>query len=252
MHSTKRISKALPLKRLIRTQTPKITTRKMSFFPLTAYPTSTSSFSPLFRLLDDFEQHQSGNSPSHYSRHGGAFRSFTPKFDVKEIADAYELHGELPGIEQQDVEIEFTDAQTLLIKGRTEKSYTRGTPPAGFVEAGEKPAQLTEGGEKSEKHHVTPRKASVEDAADDAEQGENGSTTVAKSEGTKEVAPRKEEQREEAKYWVSERSIGEFSRTFTFPGRVDQDGVKASMKNGILSIVVPKSKKTEGRKISIE
>jgi len=248
MHSTKRISKALPLKRLIRTQTPKITTRKMSFFPLTAYPTSTSSFSPLFRLLDDFEQHQSGNSPSHYSRHGGAFRSFTPKFDVKEIADAYELHGELPGIEQQDVEIEFTDAQTLLIKGRTEKSYTRGTPPAGFIEDSEKPAQIESG---EQQHHVTPHKASVEDAPD----AENGTdTTVANTKSSSsEVEKKKEEKKEPAaKYWVSERSIGEFSRSFTFPGRIDQEGVTASMKNGILSIVVPKSKKPEGRKIAIQ
>jgi len=247
MQSTKRISRALPLKRLItHTHTPKLSTRKMSFFPLSAYPSSTaSSFSPLFRLLDDFEQHQSGNAPSSGHRHGLGLRSFTPKFDVKELANSYELHGELPGIEQKDVDIEFTDAQTLVVKGRTEKSYTRGTPPAGFIEEGEKQAQLTEG----ENHHVTPHKASVEDANDEAEEG---STSVTKSEGKKDVASKKEEKTEEAKYWISERSIGEFSRTFTFPGRVDQDGVKASMKNGILSIVVPKSKKSEGRKISIQ
>lgn len=92
----------------------------------------------------------------------------------------------------------------------------------------------------------------MEDATDDAEKKEeNGNTTVTKSE-KKEVGTKREEKKEEAKYWVSERSIGEFSRTFTFPGRVDQDGVKASMKNGVLSIVVPKSKKAEGRKISIQ
>lgn len=141
-----------------------------------------------------------------------------------------------------------------MIKGKTEKSYTRGQPPAGFVEDGEKPAQLTENGEgKSGEKHVTPHKASVEDANDDGDKKE-GETTVAKSGSEKkEVStPATTQKNEDVKYWVSERSIGQFSRTFTFPGRVDQDGVKASMKNGILSIVVPKSRKAEGRKISIQ
>ena len=55
------------------------------------------------------------------------------------------------------------------------------------------------------------------------------------------------------KYWVSERSVGEFHRSFSFPGRVDQDGVKASLKNGVLSIVVPKLAAIKhSRKVAIE
>merc|ERR1712029_1111243 len=33
---------------------------------------------------------------------GGSLRSFTPKFDIKETDQTYELHGELLGIEQKD------------------------------------------------------------------------------------------------------------------------------------------------------
>jgi HSP20 family molecular chaperone IbpA len=40
---------------------------------------------------------------------------------------------------------------------------------------------------------------------------------------------------------VSERQVGQFERTFTFLAKVDQDGVKASLNHGILSIVVPKA-----------
>ena len=54
------------------------------------------------------------------------------------------------------------------------------------------------------------------------------------------------------KYWISERSVGEFERRFSFPGRVDQDAVKASLKNGILSVVVPKIVRGETRKIVVE
>ncbi len=162
-------------------------------------------------------------------------KTFQPRFDVKEIADAYELHGELPGIEQKDVEIEFTDAQTLTIRGRTERSYTSGTPPSNLVEGGKSGGAITEGGEHHHSH-----KATVED--EDSAQDTNNSVV------TQEQKP---QQHEEVKYWVSERSVGEFARSFSFPTRVDQDAVKANMKNGILSIVVPKAKKHESRKIQI-
>jgi HSP20 family molecular chaperone IbpA len=39
---------------------------------------------------------------------------------------------------------------------------------------------------------------------------------------------------------LTERSIGEFVRSFTFPMGVDSDGMKASLSEGLLRIVVPK------------
>ncbi len=218
------------------------TTRKMSFFPgsfLASSPSSDTSFHPLFRLLDDFEQHSQSRNPD--SRHHGnkfpVMKSFTPKFDVKELPEAYELHGDLPGIEQKDVEIEFTDVQTITVRGKTERSYTSGTPPAGSIEGSAAPAAI-EHPDSANKSH----KASVED--EDAAAGKESTevTTTTKTEPPK--AP-------EAKYWVSERSVGEFSRSFTFPIRVDQEAVTASMKNGVLTITVPKAKKHEARKITI-
>lgn len=159
-------------------------------------------------------------------------KTFNPKFDVKENPDSYELHGELPGIEQKNVEIEFTDIQTISIKGRTEHSYTSGTPID--VENAKVAGTITEGTE------TKAHKATVEDEGAETQKAEGA-----------EVVKAEELEAPESKYWVSERSVGEFSRSFTFPVRVDQDSVQASMKNGILSILVPKSKKHESRKISI-
>ncbi|POS86991.1 hypothetical protein EPUL_001138, partial [Erysiphe pulchra] len=62
----------------------------------------------------------------------------------------------------------------------------------------------------------------------------------------------KEKKEPENTFWVMERSVGEFSRSFGFPVPVDQDAVKASMKNGILSVIVPKAKKQESKKITIQ
>jgi len=218
-------------------------TRKMSFFPGPFINAQhEGSFTPLFRLLDDFDSYSRNTTgqPHHRSH----LKSFQPKFDVKELKDAYELHGELPGIEQKDVDIEFTDRQTLTVRGRTERSYTSGTPPAGVLGAPKATGAITEGGEQPS-HKVT-----VEDVPEneDAQAQQADGTEVAKS-STQVANP--PEQKPEEKYWVSERSVGQFSRSFSFPATIDQDNVKASMKNGILSILVPKAKKHESRKITI-
>jgi len=237
MQSVRSVSRTLP-KNLPITKLLSTSTRKMSFFPrgFTSEPTTTG-FAPLFRLLDDFDQYSSGPH-RHHHRRGPAIKTFSPKFDVKELADSYELSGELPGIEQKDIDIEFTENSTLTIRGRTERSYTSGTPPAGFIESATTTGSVTDGGELSaHKEH----KATVEDEDADAASTEVTNTETA-------TAPKEPE----AKYWVSERSVGEFSRSFSFPERVDTEAVRASMKNGILSIVVPKSKKQEKRRITIE
>src|SRR5580700_10710835 len=89
------------------------TIRKMSIFPRAFVgPDSTVSFTPLFRLLDDFDAYARTSGSSHHRSH---FQTFNPKFDVREVEDVYELHGELPGIDQKDINIEFTDLQTITI-----------------------------------------------------------------------------------------------------------------------------------------
>ncbi|KGO42470.1 HSP20-like chaperone [Penicillium expansum] len=80
-------------------------------------------FAPLFRLLDDYDDHRS-------SRNQSVVRSFSPRFDIRESEDAYHFDGELPGIDQKDIDIEFSDPQTLVVKGRTEREYHKSDPSA--------------------------------------------------------------------------------------------------------------------------
>lgn len=139
----------------------------------------------LFRLLDDYNDHIT-------TRGSKSIKSFSPRFDVREAKDAYYLDGELPGISQKEVDIEFTDQHTLVIKGITQREYS--TQPS--------------------------------------EEEEEAGTAH--------------------KYWATERSVGEFSRTFTFPGRIDQDNVKAGLKNGILTVKIPKAAEPTSKKVTIE
>lgn len=194
----------------------------MSLFPRNFQ----QEFSPIFRLMDDYAS-LTRDFPS-----SKALRSFQPKFDVSESKDSYTLHGELPGIAQKDVNVEWADGNTLTVSGRSEHRHESGPP--------EKTAE------------VEARQPSVEDAPEEAvePQQKQDTTEVATTEQTSEDVQSKPT--EAPKYWVSERSVGEFSRSFSFPTRVDQDGVKASLKDGVLEIVVPKTTKPAPRRINVE
>ncbi len=164
-------------------------------------------------------------------------RSFSPRFDLKETTEGYELQGELPGVEQKDINIEWTDDTTLTISGRHEHVREEGQRPQ---------TALEEGGNKDQ---ATDKIASTEPNTMTTE-------TESQAEPSNAEKPQPQPQQETAapqdKYWVSERSVGEFQRSFSFPTRVDQDAVTASLKNGILSIVVPRGAAPPMKKIAIQ
>lgn len=176
-------------------------------------PSTSSGFSSLFRMLDDFEKYaqQQVGSFGGFPTDTSSLGAFAPKFDVTEHENEYNLQGELPGVPTENVEIEFTDPQTMVVRGHAERQHTEGDPSIARLTAGEEQKKI-EGGEQGKK----------------AKEGTEPSTGG-------------------AKYWLSERSYGEFSRVFSFPTAVDQDKVSAKFNNGILDIKVPKAE-TQGRK----
>ena len=60
-----------------------------------------------------------------------------------------------------------------------------------------------------------------------------------------------EEERDEEDYHVTERSYGEFYRRFTLPSSVEAEEIAAEMKDGVLTVRLPKSEREAGRKIQI-
>lgn len=57
---------------------------------------------------------------------------------------------------------------------------------------------------------------------------------------------------EEEKYIQIERPYGTFRRTFTVPRRIDQEGIKASYKDGVLRVVLPKRQETVPKQVVVE
>ncbi|NJB69085.1 HSP20 family protein [Desulfobaculum xiamenense] len=56
---------------------------------------------------------------------------------------------------------------------------------------------------------------------------------------------------DEGRYYRQERGLGAFQRIFNITTNIDRDNVKATLKNGILEIVLPKAEAVKPRKISI-
>lgn len=62
---------------------------------------------------------------------------------------------------------------------------------------------------------------------------------------------REEKEEKDVNYHRVERSYGAFSRSFTLPTSVQADKVKATYKDGILKIALPKSEKAKPKEIPI-
>ena len=49
----------------------------------------------------------------------------------------------------------------------------------------------------------------------------------------------------------TEYNIGNYSRSFQLSNKIDQDGIKAELKDGVMTLVLPKSEKAKPRRISV-
>lgn len=62
---------------------------------------------------------------------------------------------------------------------------------------------------------------------------------------------RKMPENDNAKYHRREREFGRFSRMFALPGDIDRDRIDANLKDGILTITIPKAEVAKPRQIKI-
>lgn len=111
---------------------------------------------------------------------GDGDSTFTPSFDIRESPEGYVFEADMPGIGQEDLDLNLT-GNRLTITGQRES--------AGKAE------------------------------------GEN--------------------------FHAMERSFGCFCRSFNLPEGVDPEGIKAELKNGVLTLTLPKTLEVQPRKISV-
>jgi HSP20 family protein len=142
-------------------------------FALTTYRRPAASLST---WLDDFLSDGWFNWPERVEA------AWTPRADVVEKDNAYEVHAELPGLDKKDINVS--------------------------VEEG----VLTISGERK--------------------------------------AEKKEEK--DGKYRYYERTYGSFERSFRLPDNVDAGKIRASHKNGVLELSIPKTEPSKPKQIEVK
>ncbi|KNB06166.1 hypothetical protein FOXG_19588 [Fusarium oxysporum f. sp. lycopersici 4287] len=121
---------------------------------------------------------------------------------------------------KKEMYIKCTEPQTIVIHRKAERTYTSGNPPEGFVEGPS--AHRAIKGDVDNHNKSQPQQPEKSDKHD-----------------------------EKTKYWLAERRVGEFSRTFSFPSHINQDSVSASFQDGTLSIIVPMVEKYKSCRVDI-
>ncbi len=107
--------------------------------------------------------------------------AFAPQFEVKETKDAFIFKADLPGVEEQNIDVSLT-GNRLTVSGLREE--------------------------------------------EDRQEGEN--------------------------FFAYERAFGSFTRAFTLPDGVDGDQISANLKDGVLTLDIPKKPEHQPKKISIK
>lgn len=186
------------------------------------------TFAQLDRLSADLDSHLSQAFDRSSDNSWQKLLTSTPKFDVQETEAAYILEGELPGLAKADISLDFVDDHTLVLK--TQTSTFNQKPQLSEQQKPEiSDIDSATGNSATEMSgaHINSDAAKNDDPTDAA-------VTKAANEGT-DVAPAAI-----PKYHLTERTRSTFQRVFSFPGEVKHDEVKASLKNGVLTVTVPK------------
>lgn len=245
----------------------------MAFFlPRTIYHTQASS--PLYRLLSDVDRVSRRNRDVCYVYRTVAPRPWQPRFDAQETANVYLIRGELPGLTKENVTVDFPEPQKMVIRGKvvetsndeaSQQPAAQTTQPEPQVPAVESPAPaspISESGRSRNSYQATVEDDDENEDFDvvsdfsekEEEKPQQQSAPAPQQEVTKpqpsaEVTQAQAPEQTQPK--PTQRVVREFSRTFTFPGPIDYDGTTADLKDGLLTIVVPKPKKPEPRRIII-
>lgn len=79
----------------------------------------------------------------------------------------------------------------------------------------------------------------------------NGNVLTISSEHESKKDENEGKDKKEGKWLIHERSYSKFSRSFTLPDDVDAAKLSANVKNGVLTVTMPRKALTEAKKIAI-
>lgn len=88
--------------------------------PIQTFPSTLRFFQDMDKHLDTFPRF---SHSIHGNRGPHLGQPFLPIFDVRELSNSFELHGELPGVKKENIKIEFKGSKSLEVSGFVESPY---------------------------------------------------------------------------------------------------------------------------------
>ncbi|KAB2580813.1 30 kDa heat shock protein [Lasiodiplodia theobromae] len=173
--------------------------------------------------------------------------ALAPDFDVRETESAFYLEGELPGVADRGaVRLDWIDRRTLSIDAKIEKVDLEAEwgllRP---IRVGNKPRRPSVSASTSGSSTCSEDNMVVDEQQQQQQQEQQDEDVKMAS---LEAQPSKPLVRE----WLSERRVGHYQRTFTFPTDVDASAIRARLGQGLLRVLVPKVVRTGARSKQVD
>ncbi|KAM0429517.1 hypothetical protein ACHAQK_011004 [Fusarium lateritium] len=235
----------------------------MAFFlPRTAYHIQ-APVNPLYHILRELDlsvqqprqpqpkrqcqAQQKSRAQASYPAYRVNTRPWEPRFEAFETEDSFFIHGELPGLNKEHVTVEFPEPCKLVVSGKVER-FTD-DPKAAETTTEQTDTTPIIDSNNEDTRSRSSYQATVEDDVDSddfevlshvSEKSETISQPELEtlSEKVKERQTKKPEQPDEPRRSGYRK---EFSRYFTFSTYVNHEAVTAELKDGLLTIVIPKA-----------
>ncbi|GAN03001.1 heat shock protein 30 [Mucor ambiguus] len=184
-----------------------------------------------------------GTSISQAMGNIGTPREFSgfPATNILETPEIYELQSEIPGVDKDNINIEVPDSHTLTIIGRVQED-----------------GGSTKKEDKMEEDSISPVAAETHT---DSTQPQDVQSPSIESSATANVppsaSPKAVQISKKPAWWTNERvlgSFGSFRRSFFFLDPITADGATATLKSGVVKIVLHKVKdlKSDVKPIQLE
>jgi HSP20 family protein len=159
-----------------------------------------------------------------------AWSNWQPNIDLYETEDEFVFRADLPGYNQEDIDVRLT-ADTLSINARHSEESTSSPQPQGGNGA---PVQGNGNGNGSQN-------SAPPGGQGDAAPAQGGSQAVQRSEPH---FPRT--------YHVQNRQRQSFAVTYTLPGEIDPDRAEAAYRNGVLELHLPKREEAKPKQVQVQ
>jgi len=160
---------------------------------------------------------------------GQALQSWAPHIDVSETEQEYHIEADLPGVRQEDIDIQVQDGMLTL---RAQMQQREEQPQS----AQSRPSQGENAQSQQGQEHIAR-------GQDKTGQNRDGNAMQAGDQSPQ--TPRRYHQRE--------RRFGYFERTMSLPSNVDEENIQAQFKDGVLTLRIPKQTQTpQSRRIQVQ